>query len=396
MNKEGKLCPQNFQVWVAFLMGMVVIIIAIVVFDKVSVKGRVDTGTVAVDVDRSQSLVPGMTAAGQTVNNIANTETGTAAWLGIEPLDITAAMARQLRLDISGGVLAAKVIPNSPAEKAGLLQGDIIYEVDSRDVETSADLRLALADEEPGDRIRITLFRDREREVIHVKLGSVSDQNPAYSATQIAGDIPVNLRWGIVVSELTASLLKTYDIQNPTTGVIVVMVAAGSAADQAGILKGDIIRQVNGTATNSLYAFFEAVENTKENILLNICRQGILYYVNIVAVSPTVNSAGDPTAEDDDTTESEGLEGMPTTIPPMGQPQSAQQTAGMVTAQEGIGMNRPLYVPGYDQTQSGDPDDKTTSTSNLGTQGTQSGTQSTQSQSQSVQTVTGSSSSLEL
>jgi len=365
MNNEGKLCPQNFQVWVAFLMGMVVIIIAIVVFDKVSVKGRVDTGTIAVDVDRSQPLLPGMTTAGQTINTIADVKTDAGAWLGIEPLDITAAMARQLGLDISGGVLAAKVIADSPAEKAGLLQGDIIYEVDSRDVETSAELRLALADEEPDDRIRITLFRDREREVIHVKLGSVSDQNPAYSATQIAGDIPVNLRWGIVVSELTPSLLKTYQVQNPI-GVMVVMVAAGSAADRAGILKGDIIRQVNGTATNSLYAFFEAVENAEENILLNICRQGTLYYVNIVAVSPAMNPAGTST-EEDDATESEGLEGMPAAIPPMGQPQTAQQAAGMVTAQEGIGMNRPLYVPGADQTQSGDPQDKTTtgSSSNL-------------------------------
>jgi len=391
MNKEGKLCPQNFQVWVAFLMGMVVIIIAIVVFDKVSVKGRVDTGTVAVDVDRSQSLVPGMTTAGQTVNTIANVETGAGAWLGIEPLDITAAMARQLGLDISGGILASKVISDSPAEKAGLLQGDVIYEIDSRDVETSAELRLVLADEEPGDRIRITLFRDREREVIHVKLGSVLDQNPAYSATQIDGDIPVNLRWGIVVSELTPALLKTYDVQNPI-GVMVVMVAAGSAADRAGILKGDIIRQVNGYGTNSLADFFEAIEDAKESILLNICRQGTLYYVNIVAVSPVMNTADDSTEEAE---ESEGLEGMPTTIPPMGQPQTSQQTAGMVTAQEGIGMNRPLYVPGADQTQSGDPDDKTTSISNLGTQGTQSGTQSTQSQSVQ-QTVTGSSSGLEL
>lgn len=358
MNKEGKLCPQNFQVWVAFLMGMVVIIIAIVVFDKVSVKGRVDTGTVAVDVDRSQSLLPGMTTAGQTVNTIAGEKTSEGAWLGIEPLDITEAMARQLGLDIPGGVLAAKVIADSPAEKAGLLQGDIIYEVDSRDVETSAELRLALADEAPGDRVRITLFREREREVIHVKLGSVSDQNPAYSATQIDGDIPVNLRWGIVVSELTPSLLKTYDVQNPM-GVMVVMVAAGSAADRAGILKGDIIRQVNGYGTNSLADFFEAIEDAKESILLNICRQGTLYYVNVVAVSPVMNTADDSTEEAE---ESEGLEGMPTTIPPMGQPQSAQQAAGMVTAQEGIGMNRPLYVPGYEQTQSGDPQDKTTST----------------------------------
>ncbi|HIJ39483.1 MAG TPA: PDZ domain-containing protein, partial [Deltaproteobacteria bacterium] len=300
--------------------------------------------------------------AGQPVAAVAG-ETTKSAWLGIEPLDVTAAMARQLGLDISGGILVSRVISGSPAEKAGILQGDVIYEIDSRDVVNSAELRLVLADEEPGDRVRITLFREREREVIYVKLGSVSDQNSAYSATQIDGDIPVNLRWGLVVSELTPSLIKTYNINNPA-GVMVVMVAPGSAADRAGILKGDLIRQVNGHVTNNLADFFDAIEEAKENILLNICRQGALYYVNIVAVSPPVLNVGGATSDDVDasTTDSDGLQGMPAVIPPRGKPTaSVQQSAGMVTAQEGIGMNRPLYVPGYDQTQSGDPQDKTTS-----------------------------------
>ncbi|MBW1677837.1 MAG: hypothetical protein JRJ79_14865 [Deltaproteobacteria bacterium] len=47
MKDEGKLCPQNFQIWVAFLMGMVVIVIAIVVFDNVSGKSRLGTDTKA-------------------------------------------------------------------------------------------------------------------------------------------------------------------------------------------------------------------------------------------------------------------------------------------------------------------------------------------------------------
>jgi len=48
---------------------------------------------------------------------------------------------------------------------------------------------------------------------------------------------------------------------------------------------------------------------------------------------------------------------MPSVIPPRGKPE-VQQVQGFSTAQEGIGMNRPLYVPGYDQTQSGEPENK--------------------------------------
>ena len=358
MNKEGKLCPQNFQVWVAFLMGMVVIIIAIVVFDNVSIRGRI-----GIDSAKALTEAGTPTIVGQTISYTKASEESPGAWLGIEPLDVTEAMAKQLDLKVSGGVLVSRVIEGSPAEESGLLQGDIIYEADHQEGENSKKLGQVLAGSEPGDRIRIALFRDGKRKVIYVKLGENVTSNPTSSVTRIAGEIPTNLRWGIVVSQVTESLQKTYDIQGKVSGVIVVMVVPGSAAEKAEIIKGDVIREVNGSTTDSLADFFEAIADAGDSVLLNICRQNTQFYVTIVAVSPFRTVGGSTTTEDEDATDSDGLQGIPATIPPRGKPDTtaAQQTLGAVIAQEGIGMNRPVYVPGYDQTQSGDPQSKTTS-----------------------------------
>ncbi|MBW2062373.1 MAG: PDZ domain-containing protein [Deltaproteobacteria bacterium] len=366
MNNEGKLCPHNFPLWVAFLMGMVVIIIAIVVFDLVSIRGRMglDVARSSFDVTSIYQGTSSTQAGLQPASYTKDGEGETGAWLGIEPADVTEDMAKQLGLNISGGVLISKVIEGSPAEKAGLLQGDIIYELDRSEVETSDGLRQLLSESEPGERVRIVLFRDSKRKVIYAKLGEPPEGSTS-SVRQIAGEIiPNDLKWGIVVSELTESLRKAYGIPGNENGVIVLMVAPGSAANTAGIIKGDMIRQVGETRIYDLADFFEAIDSSdNRSFLLNIRRQNTQLYVNIVAVSPLLPVGGPAGSEEDDSTEeSEGLKGIPAEIPPQGKPEvsSTQQSQGFTTAQEGIGMNRPLYVPGYDQTQSGEPEDKAT------------------------------------
>ena len=362
MKKEGKLCPQNFRVWVAFLMGMVVIIIAIVIFDHVSVRGRVGLDDGKLDTGGTTGYVQtSSTQSGiQPASYTKGTEGETGAWLGIEPVDVTEAMAKQFGFTISGGVLVSRVIEGSPAEKAGLLQGDIIYELGHREVENSDELRHLLSKSDPGERVRIALFRDGKRKVSYAKLGEAVSAGSTSSVSQIAGEIiPNDLRWGIVVSELTESLRNAYDIPGKENGVLIVMVAPGSAADKAGLIKGDVIRQVDGARIDDLAGFFEAIgSNDKSNLLLNVCRQGAQFYVNIAAVSPFMPVGGPSGSEEESSTESEGYQGMPSQIPPRGKPE-VQQVQGFSTAQEGIGMNRPLYVPGYDQTQSGEPKDKT-------------------------------------
>ena len=149
MKNEGKLCPQNFQVWVAFLMGMIVIIIAVVIFDKVSM-GRYGPDK-KIQEDTYQGGFETDLGYGQQVISLKESDDYSGAWLGIEAVDITKPMANQLDLSISGGVLVSRVIENSPADRAGLLRGDIIYEFDQREVKDSDQLSKLLGKTDPGD-----------------------------------------------------------------------------------------------------------------------------------------------------------------------------------------------------------------------------------------------------
>jgi len=340
MKEEVKLCPKNFQVWVAFLMGMVVIVIAIVVFNKAS-NGRlgVDNRLFSEEVvdQRIGGLPQDITGSSSTV--LTSGGETSSSWLGIEVNNVTEKMAQQLGLAISEGVIVNKVTVGSPAEKAGLLAGDIIFEFDHREVDDVDDLVKLLGKTSPGDRVKLELFRNGDRLVLYVTLEesialksqsttqSLSTNKSSGDTVSVSGDpVPDIQQWGIVLSELTDPLRKLYQIPDDMNGVLVMVVIQGSPAARSGLLKGDLIRQVDKTQISSLTDFFKALQDADNSVILYVYRD---------------NSA--------------------LLIPMTAQIQAQPQIFNV--AQEGIGMNRPLYVPGYDQTQSGDPDDKTQSLS---------------------------------
>ena len=354
-------------------MGMVIIVISIVVFDKVLGRGRLSADLRQITADDSLAYQEradntASSGLGQAVSylSLKGGEDNTGAWLGIEAVDLSKDTAEKLGLNISGGVLISRVIENSPAEEAGLLRGDIIWEFDRRDVKGVDELVKLLGGLDSDARVKVVLFREGERVVVYVKLGKAAETTSSSTVRQIAGDlVPSDQKWGIAVSELTESLRRDYDIPNKEEGVVVVMVAPGSAADKAALKKGDLIQQVDRSRVQGLAEFFEALQSSSDHILLNVYRGGVELYVHVIAVSPFMQVGGPPDPEEDDDEDEgeEGLKGPPGQIPPLGKPESAalEQVQGVPTAQEGIGMNRPLYVPGYDQTQSGEPDEKTRS-----------------------------------
>jgi S1-C subfamily serine protease len=107
------------------------------------------------------------------------------AYLGITMADLNEEIARLFDLP-ERGVLIATVQPGSPADRAGLrggdtnvvvegtsyvLGGDVVLQVDGRDVDTADDLRSAVAEREPGDELKLRILRDRAEEDITVELG---------------------------------------------------------------------------------------------------------------------------------------------------------------------------------------------------------------------------------
>jgi len=323
MDDKVKWCPQNFQVWVAFVMGMVVIIIAIVLFDNVLGKRQsgssipslrsVEIDTKGIDATISSNL--------QSISFLKDSEEEK-AWLGIEPLDVTEQMAKEMDIKVSKGVLVSRVVSNSPAEKAGLLRGDIIYEFDHRQVTDTAKLSLLISKSDPDDRVKIGLFRKDDRIVVYAVLGEIENDVADSSSylKKTSGDTTnSNQSLGLVVSNLNLALRQQYSIPADEQGVLVMMVIEGSLAFNAGVKKGDLIRQINQVKIDKILDFFDALKSSENAVVLDIIRNGSNLYITITSLPPKA----------------------------------------FAVAQEGIGMNRPLYVPGYDQTQSGDPDSKT-------------------------------------
>lgn len=92
-------------------------------------------------------------------------------FLGVQPAPITDQVVQQFDLDVQEGVLVADVVPGSAAERAGLVPGDVIVEVDGETVNTVEDFLGYLRRADPGDEMELTVVRDGERLEVRAVLG---------------------------------------------------------------------------------------------------------------------------------------------------------------------------------------------------------------------------------
>lgn len=94
-------------------------------------------------------------------------------FIGIGFRDVTPGLADELGIPVDHGVRIEQVGPGTPAEQAGLQQGDVIVKVAGEEVATSSDVNLALLGHAPGSTIEIVVYRDGEEITIDLELGEV-------------------------------------------------------------------------------------------------------------------------------------------------------------------------------------------------------------------------------
>ena len=92
-------------------------------------------------------------------------------WLGLSYVEVTPEMAREFRLPTQQGAIVANVTPNGPAARAGMKAEDIIVAMGGTEIRNAGDLRGALRNREPGNRLEITVMRGTERQNLTVELG---------------------------------------------------------------------------------------------------------------------------------------------------------------------------------------------------------------------------------
>ncbi len=199
--------------------------------------------------------------------------------LGVSIQPVTSDIAASLGLKDVRGILINSVSAGGPAEKAGVQRGDVILQLDGKDVNDPNQLRNEVAAHSPGSDVTLTISRNGNQQQVRAKLGTLTQQTADNAAGGAEGSSGGKL--GIGVAPLTPELASQLGLRSGTQGLVVSSVDPSGPAAQAGLREGDVIQEVNRQPVRSTDDLRNAVQKSANRPLLLINRGGQTAYVPV-------------------------------------------------------------------------------------------------------------------
>jgi serine protease Do len=196
-------------------------------------------------------------------------------WLGVSIQPITAEIAKQFKLKDEKGALVGDVMEGSPAEKAGLQRGDIIVEMNGKEIVDPATLRNLVANIGPGKDVQLRFLRDGKMMSTTVRIAELPSDQQMRAAVKKSQQA----LHGVSVQNITAEIRATLDLPKRVQGVLVTDVEEGTPADSV-LQKGDVIMQINQIAIKNVKEYEAALQRLKgQTLSLWIWRNGTAFFV---------------------------------------------------------------------------------------------------------------------
>jgi serine protease Do len=192
------------------------------------------------------------------------------SWLGVQTSEVTQQKAKDLKLPAERGAIVGKVLPESPAAKAGLKQNDVITEINGQRIEGTAQFRRMIHEIPAGRAVQLTVWRDGRSQTISATLGKSEGRRetgmingpdtfafhmpniPAMPEVAGLGDlnnfalmVPGHTRLGVNAEDLQGDFGSYFGAPDGE-GVLVREVFPDSPAAKAGLKAGDVITSVGG------------------------------------------------------------------------------------------------------------------------------------------------------
>jgi serine protease Do len=187
----------------------------------------------------------------------------TRGYLGVMIQDVNPALAKEFKLKENQGALVSDVTEKSPAEKAGLKEGDVIIEFNGKKVSDSRHLKLEVARTQPGESVSLKVLRDGETKDLHVAVKEMPGQERLAKNERSDSDKDDNGTLnGVTVGDLDRQARQQFDLPAGIHGVVVTEVDPNSAAAEAGLKPGDVIQEIN---RKSVKTAEEAVKMTEKS-----------------------------------------------------------------------------------------------------------------------------------
>jgi serine protease Do len=205
----------------------------------------------AIPVNMAKAILPQLKESGKV----------TRGWLGVSLQAVTPELAQSFGMDSEKGGLVAEVLKDSPAEKAGFKGGDIILEYDGRAIHEMNELPRMVAGTPVGKKVNVKVLRDGKEKTLPVTIEQLKDGDE--EDTTLSSD-----RLGVKVGQLSHERAQQMRLENGA--VVVTDVQADSLADRAGIVEGDVIREINGAPIKTVADYSKAVSSVKKGGYLKI------------------------------------------------------------------------------------------------------------------------------
>ncbi|MEK7306009.1 MAG: Do family serine endopeptidase, partial [Nitrospirota bacterium] len=197
-------------------------------------------------------------------------------WLGIGIQQLTPELASKFGVKETEGVLVSEVFDGHPAQKAGIIPGDIISGVEGKQVDTPAALARAIAGMMPGKKVEIEVIRDGKRRSLVVEITERKEEAVTAAIPKKQPEIAL----GFNVEDLTQDLVERFNIKEKK-GVLITDVEPNSPAEREGIRPGDLLKEVNKVEVNTVTEFNAVMNKLKkdESILLRVIRENRAFFI---------------------------------------------------------------------------------------------------------------------
>ena len=246
-----------------------------------------------IDLVDPQEILGGMNVV-QSLDGDDNVQVfvgGGSGWLGVGVSEVNANKVKELKLPAESGVLLGKVVPDSPAAKAGLKENDVVTEINGQRVEGTEQFRRMIREIPAGRTAQLTVWRDGHSQNLKVTVGKSESR---HTQTMVAPGtfafhmpdmpqlnglmemnpwVPGRSRLGIDAEDLEGDFGRYFGAPEGE-GVLVRGVFADMPAAKAGIKVGDVITSIDGDRIRSVGELREKLveKRSEKEIKLGVIR----------------------------------------------------------------------------------------------------------------------------
>jgi len=209
-------------------------------------------------------------------------------YLGVILQDINTGMAKAMDLDDEDGVLVSEVVDGSPADEAGLQDGDVIIKFKGKDLKSHSALTKAVGKSSPGEKVELVILRDGKKKTVEVELGERKEHTMVFFGDEDGDSEKIKIMindldflheergfMGVELDDINEQMGEYFDVKDGE-GALITSVTEDSAAEAAGLEAGDVIVKMDGEDIESAEDVHSALAGTEpeQKMELRVIRKG--------------------------------------------------------------------------------------------------------------------------